>query len=257
MELMIVSIVALAASTLTLFSGFGLGTLLMPVIAIFFPLEVAIAMTAVVHMANNLFKIGLLGRRADVTVLLRFGLPAVVAAFAGAGLLSWIGDYPPIGTYEAFGRIIEVSPLKLVIGSLIIFFVMMELLPAFSRLAWDRRWLSVGGMISGFFGGLSGHQGAFRSMFLIESGLGKETFIATGVVLAVMVDVSRLLVYGAGATFRGDSVHWPTVIAASLSAFAGACIGTRLIKKVTIRGVQLLVSALLILVAVGLMAGLF
>jgi hypothetical protein len=61
MELFIVCIAALLASALTLSSGFGLGTLLMPVVALFFPLELAIAMTAMVHLANNLFKIGLLG----------------------------------------------------------------------------------------------------------------------------------------------------------------------------------------------------
>jgi len=55
-EWIIVSACALLASMLTLFSGFGLGTLLMPVVALFFPLEVAIALTAVVHLANNVFK---------------------------------------------------------------------------------------------------------------------------------------------------------------------------------------------------------
>ncbi len=65
MELLIVCAAALVASGLTLFSGFGLGTLLMPVFALFVPLELAVAMTAVVHLANNLFKVGLLGRRAD------------------------------------------------------------------------------------------------------------------------------------------------------------------------------------------------
>lgn len=85
MELLIICIASLLASALTLFSGFGLGTLLMPVVALFFPLELAIAMTAMVHLANNLFKIGLLGRKAEGSVLLKFGLPAIAAAFVGAG----------------------------------------------------------------------------------------------------------------------------------------------------------------------------
>jgi len=40
-----------------LLSGFGLGTLLLPVFALFFPLPVAIAATALVHLANNFFKL--------------------------------------------------------------------------------------------------------------------------------------------------------------------------------------------------------
>ena len=74
--------------------------------------------------------------------------------------------------------------------------MVLELLPVFTRLALDRRWLPVGGLVSGFFGGLSGHQGAFRSMFLVKAGLDKEAFVATGVVLAVVVDMARLVVYG-------------------------------------------------------------
>ncbi len=38
--------------------------------------------------------------------------------------------------------------------------------------------------MTGFFGGLSGMQGAMRSAFLAKSGLGKEAFIATGAVIA-------------------------------------------------------------------------
>jgi hypothetical protein len=44
---------AFAASGLTLFAGFGLGTLLMPVVALFFPVDVAIAITALVHRATT------------------------------------------------------------------------------------------------------------------------------------------------------------------------------------------------------------
>ncbi|MXS81490.1 sulfite exporter TauE/SafE family protein, partial [Nitrosomonas sp. GH22] len=120
MEYIIVCTAALLASGLTLFSGFGLGTLLMPVVAIFFPLEIAIAITAVVHFTNNLFKLVLMGHRADKSILLKFGLPAVLAAFAGAGLLNWLGEVPPVFQYMAFGRELAVSPLKLVIGVLII-----------------------------------------------------------------------------------------------------------------------------------------
>ena len=80
MEYLIVCLAALFASGLTLFSGFGLGTILTPVFALFFPVTTAVAMTAIVHLANNLFKIGLVGRDADWPVVLRFGLPAALAA---------------------------------------------------------------------------------------------------------------------------------------------------------------------------------
>lgn len=46
MDYLIVCPVSLLAAGLALFSGFGLGTLLMPVLAVFFPPEVAIAATS-------------------------------------------------------------------------------------------------------------------------------------------------------------------------------------------------------------------
>jgi hypothetical protein len=79
---------AFLASGLTLFSGFGLGTLLMPVVALFLPVETAIAVTALVHLLNNLAKLGLVGRFAKKTFVLRFGVPALFASMGGAVVLT-------------------------------------------------------------------------------------------------------------------------------------------------------------------------
>ena len=255
MDFFIVCLAAMTASALTMFSGFGLGTLLMPVIALFFPLETAIAMTAMVHLANNFFKVSLLGKYADRQVLLRFGLPAIITAFAGATLMTWLSDIRPIYEYQAFGGTFQVSPLKLIIGILIIFFVMIEFLPRFSKIALDRKYLPIGGMISGFFGGLSGHQGAFRSMFLLKAGLCKETFIATGIVIAVMVDLSRIAIYGLDISIQQRQLEWPLITAATFSAFAGAYFGSKLLKKITIHFVKIMVAILLVTVSLGLISG--
>lgn len=79
MEYLFVCTVAIMISTLTLFSGFGLGTVLMPAFALFFPVPVAIAATAVLRLANNIFKVILVGKKADWVVILRFALPGAVA----------------------------------------------------------------------------------------------------------------------------------------------------------------------------------
>ena len=255
MTALLISFAALFASLLTFFSGFGLGTLLMPVVALFFPIEVAISITAIVHLANNIFKLSLVGRRASWITVLQFGVPAVLASFVGALLLSWLGDMPPL--YETFllGTTRPVLPVKAVVGLLLICFVLLELIPTFGRLTFDKRHLSLGGLLSGFFGGLSGHQGALRSMFLIKAGLSKEAFVATGVVVAVLVDLTRLFVYGWTSGLRGLSEPY-LVASACLSAFLGAFLGARLTHKVTLRIIQILVSVLLFLISVGLITGL-
>ena len=60
--------------------------------------------------------------------------------------------------------------------------------------------LPLGGILSGFFGGLSGHQGALRSAFLIKAGLSKESFIVTGIVVSMFIDFTRLSVYASKIT---------------------------------------------------------
>ena len=256
MHTLIIACAAFFASGLTLLSGFGLGTLLMPVVAIFFPIDVAIGITALVHFANNVFKLGLVGLAAHRGVVLRFGVPAVIAAIVGALLLGELSSLPPLFAYSLGSRPLLIMPIKLIVGCVIILFVILELSPQFAAMTFPPKYLPLGGVLSGFFGGLSGHQGAFRSMFLLKAGIDKTQFIATGVVLAVMVDITRMLIYGWEAHATRTDVDWPLVAVATAAAFAGAFIGARLIKKLTIRAIQLVVSGLLVIVAGGLMSGL-
>jgi uncharacterized protein len=253
--LSIVCIVALLASGLTFFSGFGLGTLLLPAFALFMPVEQAIAMTAVVHLLNGLFKLALLRKHVDGKVLLRFGLPAVLAALLGAWLLSRLGTLPALHAYTAFGHRFEIQPLKLVIGVLLLLFALIELVPKLRDLEFDARWQPLGGALSGFFGGLAGMQGALRSAFLARSGLDKQAFVATGAAIACVIDLSRLAVY-AGTLFAVfDTLDHRLLGCAVLAAFAGTWLGNRLLRKTTLRGLQRIVAAMLFVFATALICG--
>jgi uncharacterized membrane protein YfcA len=241
-ELLVLA-VALAASALSFFSGFGLGTLLLPAFALAFPLDVAVAATAAVHLANNLWKAALVGRHADRGVVARFGLPAVAAAFAGAGLL----------------LVLQGPALRVAVGVLITLFALFELVPALRGWTVPPRWLPAGGLLSGFFGGLSGHQGALRSAFLARALPDARSFVATGAVCAVLVDVSRTLVYGARYAQDAsalDAAGWRLVAAAAALSLAGAIAGARLLPKATLEGVRLLVGVLLLVLGPAIALGL-
>ena len=259
MEYIVVCLVAVLVSALTLFSGFGLGTVLMPAFALFFPVQVAIAATAAVHLANNIFKVFLVGGKADWGVVARFAIPGAVAALIGAALLNLFTRLPALYTYQLGGHQYDVTAVTLVVGVLIVGFALFELLPRFRRLSFNRRYLPVGGLLSGFFGGLTGNQGALRSAFLIKSGLGKEAFIGTGTVSAVIVDVARMLVYGWSfytSKFADLGGIWPLVLAATLAAFLGAFTGKRLVKTITLGAIQLIVGIMLVLIGLGMATGL-
>ncbi len=255
----IVPAVALVAALLTFFSGFGLGTLLMPAFALFFPVQVAIAATAVVHLLNNLLKAGLVMRHADRAILVRFGAPAVLAAFAGAWLLTWVSGLPAIHTYELGARTVAVTPVKLLVGLLLGTFAILDLLPWFQRLQVPPRWMPIGGLLSGFFGGISGFQGALRSAFLVKAGLSKEAFIGTGALIAVLVDLSRLSLYGwefATGGLGGARVGLPLLAVTTGAALAGTLMGNRMLPKVTMGAIQRLVAFMLVLLAVLMALGL-
>jgi uncharacterized protein len=255
MEIITISIVAFFAAILTFFSGFGLGTILTPVFAIFFPVEIAIALTGVVHFSNNLFKIALVGKKTDLAVLLRFGIPAIIAAFGGAWLLLKISVFPPLLEYNIAGRDLEILPVKLIIAILLIVFSLFEIFPSAQRIQFGKDKLMLGGVLSGFFGGLSGIQGAIRSAFLIRSGLSKEAYIATGVVIASLVDLTRLAVYSSILRDSNLNDQFPVIVSATLAAIAGAFIGNKLLKKITFRFIQLLVAGMLFAIAVLLGMG--
>lgn len=255
MTYFIICSVALIASSLTFFSGFGLGTLLLPAFALFFAVEQAVALTAVVHFLNGVFKLFLVWRHINRATLIRFGAPSIVGALAGAWALLWLSDAQPFFSYSLLGRTIHILPTKLIVGLLLLFFACAELLPLFRNISFPARYLPIGGLLSGFFGGLAGMQGALRSAFLIKSGLSKEAYVATGAAIAFLIDISRLSVYSRLIAAQGPELDYGLLAAATIAAFAGALLGNRYLPKITLGGIKGTVAALLFAVAVGLILG--
>lgn len=273
MEYLLVIIASLLASLLTFFSGFGLGTILMPVFALFFPVEIAIACTAIVHGLNSLFKAIILWRDAHRPTLLRFLPLAIIGAVVGASLLAALGSHIEITTYTLGGREWTVTGVKAVIGTVMLVFAVLELTPAMDRLEFSAKWVPIGGALSGFFGGLSGHQGALRTAFLVRTGLTKEQLVGTNAVCALCIDAIRLAVYmlplfllGPWRQATGTQANQQSVISTSelpitliicgtLAALIGTVAGRRLFKTVTIRAVRVCVGVLLLVMSLAMIAG--
>ena len=256
MEIIIISIVAFLTAILTFFSGFGLGTILTPVMMIFFPVEVAIALTGIVHFSNNIFKLFLVGKKFDKQVLIRFGIPAVIFAFIGAFLLLKIPNQASIYNYSILGKSFQIFSIKLIVAILMMFFAIIDLIPFFNNLQFDKNKLPLGGVLSGFFGGLTGAQGALRRAFLIRSGMSKEVFVATTVFISSFVDVTRLSVYSTNISKINLNENLNLIICATLAAISGAFIGNKLLKKVTLAFLQKTVAIMLVLISLALGLGL-
>ncbi len=237
MEILILGLVSFAAGFVTLYSGFGLGTILLPVYALFLPLTSAISATAVVHFLNNLFKFGLVYKKITWNIVVRFGITASIFSILGSLVLVSISGQEDL--------------LHQVIGALIVFFALFEILPNLRKIQFSEKLIPLGGVLSGFFGGLSGHQGAFRSMFLLKTGLNKDSYIADGVMIALIVDISRIVVYGLSifslASFSETS-SLNMFIVAVIASFAGSYLANKFSNKITISLIKVLVSVMMLVI---------
>jgi len=255
-EFVVIPIVALFTSLLTFFSGFGLGTILLPAFAIFFPVNIAVALTAIVHLLNNILRFALVSKHTNKGVILRFGLISVLASFLGAQLLTRLVDLRPLLSYHLFGNSFDIMPIKFIIAVIIMFFALWEALPRLKGVSFGQRYLPLGGLLSGFFGGLSGIQGPLRSAFLVRSGLSAEGYIATNAAIAIMVDIPRISVYFAHFSLLSAKSNVILLAVATVAAFLGALLGYLWLKNVTMKIIQILVSMMLFAVALGLGSGL-
>lgn len=253
---LLIAAASLVASVVTFYSGFGLGTALLPAFAAFLPIDVAIGMVAIVHLLNNAVKFALLRRHVAGRVFLRFGLPALALAPVGAVALDAVARVEPLATYALGGRVVGVAIVDVAVATLLLVLGVQELVPRLGRVSFSDRHLVAGGAASGFLGGFAGLQGALRSAFLLRAGLGREAYLATGVAVALVVDVSRIATYGAQGTLRSSGSGLALAATGVVAASVGALAGNRLLHAVTVRGIQVVVGILLVLVAIALGAGL-
>ncbi len=256
MEYILISATAFLVAILNFFSGFGLGTILTPAFMLFFPVKLAIALTAIVHLLNNLFKFFLVGKNASKEALIKFGIPSVIFAFVGSYTLVHLNKLEAFYSYSFFGSEKQIYPINLTIAVILFFFAILDLFPFLSKIKINKNKIWIGGILSGFFGGLSGNQGAFRSIFLLKAGLTKEAYIGTAVVCSIFIDLTRLSVYSNNFLISDIQSNIGLVGLAAISAMFGSYFGNKLLKKVTLKFIQVFVAIALIFLSVALGLGL-
>ena len=174
-----VFLVAILSGATATVVGFGIGSLLTPLLAVTFGTTTAVALVTLPHAAATAVRCWRLRAHVDRTVLVRFGLLSAVGALAGALLYTRLGP----------------GVLTRVLGGLL-------LLTAVAQLTgWASRWQPHGpvvalfGLVSGFFGGIAGNQGGLRSAALTAFGLPPLGFVATATATGLLVDAARTPVY--------------------------------------------------------------
>lgn len=238
--LLLIIVAPFLGALATFFTGFGLNTILVPVFMIYFDAPLAVLMAGIVHLCNNILKVALTSRSINWHLFRNFGLPALLFAFIGAQLLNSVKD--------SFGLI-----LTPVFGVIFILFALLELFNW--KLPFQGLWaMRIGGSLSGFFGGFSGHQGALRALFLSKLKMEPIVFVATTALISLLVDLTRVSIYFSGSWFWN---YYPTSIMFICvpSALAGTLVGKKYIQKVNHSKLSLVVGIALFAMGLSMLLG--
>ena len=175
----LVAAVAVLAGAIASVSGFGIGSLLTPTLALQLDPRLAVAAVSIPHVAGTAIRFWMLRRHTDTGVLVRFGSMSALGSLAGA----------------VAGAFVRPGALRLLLGLLLIFVAGGELAGWTRRMRFDGRWAWLAGAASGLFGGLVGNQGGLRAAAMLGFQLPKASFVATATAIALVVDGARMPVY--------------------------------------------------------------
>jgi uncharacterized membrane protein YfcA len=208
-------VVAVIAGAVAGVSGFGIGSLLTPLLAVSFGTKLAVAIVSVPHLVGTVARFIPLRKQVDRKVFLNFGTLSAAGGLVGALLNARLN-----------------SPwLTIVFGGLLLFAGLAGLTGFVDRMRFGRLMAWVTGGLSGFFGGLVGNQGGIRSAALLGFGISKEALVATATATALMVDGARMPVYLA-IEGRGIFDAWPLLIVTIVGVLLGTYWGVRVLRRI-------------------------
>jgi uncharacterized membrane protein YfcA len=199
---------------LTVPAGFGLATMITPIVFLWLEPHEAVAVVGIVHGSHNAWKLKVLRSSVDYSAVRRYGWAMVVGALLGAAL----------------NTAVEADPLLLIVGVALVVLPLLSISERWTNVRLPDAEDRIGGFGSGFFGGLTGHQGALRAMFLQKRLPNKTEYAATAAVLALVVDVTRVPVYVALEGWQILDAGW-LIMGLVLAAILGVQLGKRWLKK--------------------------
>jgi uncharacterized membrane protein YfcA len=221
-------VAALLAGGVASVAGFGIGSILTPLLALQAGTQLAVAAISIPHFLGTALRFSLLRGNVDKRVLLQFGILSAVGGLMGALLHS-------VATNPA---------LSLVFAVLLIFAGLGALFGYTSRMRFGRRTAWVAGAISGLLGGLVGNQGGIRAAALLGFGLSRDAFVGTATAIGLIVDAARMPIYfmAAGGELRPLI---PAIAVASFGVLLGTVFGAKVLQRIPHRLFQRVVGAVI------------
>jgi uncharacterized membrane protein YfcA len=229
----IITLAAIAAGAVASISGFGIGSILTPLLATWLGTKLAVAVVSVPHFIGTAVRFWLIREHVDRRILLGFGITSALGGLIGALLHVWLRS----------------AALGYVLATLLVFAGVMGLTGAARGMRFGQTSAWVAGALSGIFGGLVGNQGGIRSAALLGFDVRRDAFVATATAIALLVDVFRMPVYAA-TEWRAILATWPMMLAATIGVIAGTLIGKRLLGWIPEHTFRLLIAAIILALGV-------
>ena len=231
-----VTIVGIIASAIAAVAGFGIGSLLTPLVAMQVGIKAAVAAVSIPHLLGTGVRFWMLRRHVDRRLLRGFGLASAIGGLVGALLHEWASN--PL--------------LTVVFAALLIFAGVMGLTGLAQRLEFREPWPSVAGIVSGLFGGLVGNQGSIRSAAMLGLKVSRDAFVATATAIALIVDLIRVPVY---LFTEADQIRhaWPLIAAATAGVLVGTIGGGRALRYIPNRIFQRIVAVVVLALGIWML----
>jgi uncharacterized protein len=234
---LILAAVAVIAGAVAAVTGFGIGSLLTPAVALETGTKVAVVATAIPHFIGTAQRYWMLRGFVDRHILAGFGIASALGGLAGALL----------------GTRFSSRGLAVVFGILLIIAGLSEFTGWMQRVRWGRRAAWIAGAVSGALGGLVGNQGGIRTAAMLGFNVPKESFVATATAIALFVDGARLPVYLV-TQWREIAAIWPLVLTATGGVVIGTAFGTRILGSVPQQVFRRVIAGLLMILGVYMAA---
>ena len=224
-----VALAALVAGGVASVAGFGIGSMLTPLLAVRLGTKLAVAAVSIPHVAGTAVRFWLLRGHVDRRIFVWFGIASAAGGLLGALLNAYASN----------------RALAIVFGCLLLFVGSSELTGLTNRIRLGRRGGWIAGALSGVFGGLVGNQGGIRSAALLAFDTRKEAFVATATAVGLVVDGARLPVY-VSTQHSALMRVWPLITICVVGVIIGTVAGSRLLRNVPEQLFRRIVAVLLL-----------
>ena len=232
---LLLGLLTLVASGLGTLTGFGTSTLMVPVLAYWFPLPVTLLFVGIIHLCGDIWKIILFRTGFDWRLVLGFALAGVIGSYFGATLALGAGELP----------------LKRILGVFLVLYVVFLFFKREWALPKTNSTSIIGGLLSGLFAGFFGVGGAVRGAFLTVFDLPKSVYIMTSGLIALFIDTTRVTKYLTGGTLLDQRLFYTLLVCIPLS-FTGAVIAKKFLDRIPQKAFRLFVGIFIGLVGIKL-----